>query len=440
MTTVAFHTLGCKVNHYESEAMMDLFKKAGYQLVDFDQKADIYVVNSCTVTNEAARKSRQLARRAKRVNGEATVALVGCYTQVSPEEVKQIEGVDMVVGTARRSDIVELVEEVRYKGRSSLELTEWKDLKEYEDLRVNEIRETTRAYVKIEEGCNQFCNYCIIPYARGPVRSREMDSVVNEVTVLVEKGVKEVVLTGTHLGAYGYDWRDEESLAKLIERLIPIKGLGHIRLSSIEVTEITDYLLELIAREDKLCPHLHLPLQSGSDRILKAMNRPYKTEKFEAVVNKLRNEIPDIALTTDLIVGFPGENEELFEESYRFVEGIGFSRLHVFPFSAREGTPAADMKEQIPGDIKKRYSKAMRNLNKRLMQEYQDRFIGKIRETVIEEKRDYSTDFLTGTTDNYIRVLIDDIDNYQGELVDVKLIESHDYENAIGKIVGKKEF
>lgn len=441
MKTVAFHTLGCKVNQYESEAMMDLFKKAGYEIVDFAERADVYVVNSCTVTNEAARKSRQLARRAKRENPLATVAVVGCYTQVSPEEVQKINGVDLVIGTARRGDIVKLVEEVMAGRKPSVDILKWKELTDFEELKVNEFRETTRAYIKIEEGCNQFCSYCIIPYARGPVRSRDIESVVQEVKNLVAQGVREIILTGTHLGAYGYDWDDDESLVKLLQKLAVIEGLGHIRLSSIEVTEVTDSLLKLISSEEKLCPHLHLPLQSGSDKILRKMRRPYTTADFREVVEDIRRKIPDPALTTDVIVGFPGEEEEYFQESYNFIKEIGFSRLHVFPFSPREGTPAARMKGQIPGDIKKRYSKKLRDLNKELMLAYQRRHLGQVREAIIEERRDQETGLLTGMTDNYIRVLIDDDDSYQGRLVKVELTATHNYENALGKIIySKQEF
>ncbi|AZO95004.1 tRNA (N(6)-L-threonylcarbamoyladenosine(37)-C(2))-methylthiotransferase MtaB [Halocella sp. SP3-1] len=435
MATVAFHTLGCKVNHYESEAMMDLFKDKGYQLVDFNDRADIYVVNTCTVTNEAARKSRQLARRAKRNNPVATVVMVGCYTQVSPDEVSNIEEIDLVIGTSKRTDIVRMVEEVRSNCNFTAEIVDWQELKEFEELRVNTLTETTRAYVKVEEGCNQFCTYCIIPYARGPVRSREIDSVLEEVEELVNGGVKEIILTGTHLGAYGYDWGENDSLVKLLKHLSAVDDLAHIRLSSIEVTEINDNLLALIAREDKLCSHLHLPLQSGSDYILKAMKRPYSKREFNVVVDKVRNIIEDIAITTDLIVGFPGEEEKYFKESYDFVKEIAFSRLHVFPFSARRGTPAAKMKGQLAGDIKKYYSKMMRQLNKELMQQYQQGFIGDIRSLIIEEKRDYQTGKLTGMTDNYLRVLCDGDNEMMGKLVDVKLINSFNHENLIGKIV-----
>lgn len=441
MKTVAFHTLGCKVNHYESEAMMDLFKKAGYRLADFDDQADIYIINSCTVTNEAARKSRQLARKAKRINPEATVALVGCYTQVSPEEVKDINGVDLVLGIANRGEIVQLIEKTRDGEVPEIEILKRDELTDFEDLNIDEVLETTRAYLKIEEGCDQFCTYCIIPYARGPVRSRRQESVIKEVKRLVGLGVKEIILTGTHLGAYGSEVSNEEALSILLEKLLVIPNLGRIRLSSLEVTEVTDRLLDLIVTEEKICPHLHLPLQNGSDKILKLMSRPYDTDKFKETVEKIRERADEIALTTDVIVGFPGETEEYFLESYHFIEEISFSRLHVFPFSARDGTPAARMKAQIPGDIKKIYSQKMRKLNKRLMSEYQSRFIGQIRDVVIEEKRDSETGLLTGMTDNYLRVLIDDNDSYQGKLVKVKLQKSYDYENVQGKIITtRKEF
>ncbi|HHU92001.1 MAG TPA: tRNA (N(6)-L-threonylcarbamoyladenosine(37)-C(2))-methylthiotransferase MtaB [Halanaerobiaceae bacterium] len=435
MAKVAFHTLGCKVNHYESEAMMDLFKKKGYDIVDFNEEADVYVVNSCTVTNEAARKSRQLARKARRINPEAIVALVGCYTQVAPDEVKGIEGVDLFLGTSNRSHIVEYVEEFQKLGSANIEILKRQDLSVFEDLRVESLQETTRAYVKIEEGCNQFCSYCIIPYARGPVRSREPESVREEIKELVDKGVKEIILTGTHLGAYGTDWGKEDSLEQLLQELVKIDGLEHIRLSSIEVTEITEGLIDILATEQKVCPHLHLPLQSGSDKILKLMRRPYSTAEFRAMVEKLRERIKDIAITTDVIVGFPGEDEEAFQENYNFVKEMAFSRLHVFPFSKREGTPAARMGEQVSAEQKKIYSNKMLALNEELMLEYQSRFLGTVRPVIVEEKRDQETKLLTGMTDNYLRVLVDADETYMGQLVKVKLLKSHSHETVIGEIV-----
>lgn len=440
MATVAFHTLGCKVNHYESEAMMDLFKEAGYEIVDFDEKADIYIINSCTVTNNAARKSRQFARRAKRKNSTSIVALVGCYAQVSPEEVAEIEEIDYILGTEGKKQIVELVKEASQEDKYLKQVSDFNEIIDYEDLNVVEVRETTRAYVKIEEGCNQFCSYCIIPYARGRVRSREIEAVVDEVKNHLNSGVKEIILTGIHLGAYGLDWEDELALVKLLEKLLKLDGQFRIRLSSIEVTEISDRLLELMATEARLCPHLHLPLQSGSDNILEAMNRPYTLTEFRKTVNKVRGEISDIAITTDIIVGFPGETEEDFNNNYCFIKEMNFSRLHVFPFSPREGTPAAKMENQIHGNIKKKRSKKLRDLNKELMLDYQQQFIGQKRQVLVEAKMDNETDLLEGFTDNYIRVLVPDDEKYRNELLDFKLIKSYNYENAIGKIGKKKEF
>jgi len=418
---------------------MDLFVKAGYRIVDFNEKADVYIINSCVVTNEAARKSRQMARKAKRNNPEAIVAVTGCYTQVAPEEVRRIEGVDLAIGVSRRKEIVRLIERLASGEGLVPEILNYTELTEFEELEINELRETTRAFIKIEEGCNQFCSYCIIPYARGRVRSRDDASVIREVKRLVAAGVKEIVLTGTHLGAYGDDRDEKDSLVKLLRRLLNIQGLVHIRLSSIEVTEITDSLLELIASEKKLCPHLHLPLQSGSDYILKKMKRPYNTDYYRGIVEEIRGKLDDPALTTDIIVGFPGEGEREFQESYNFVQDIGYSRLHVFPFSPREGTEAAGMKDQVSGNIKKRYSKRMRELNRRLMLSYQKRYLGQIRESVIEEKRDTETGLLVGMTDNYIRVLIDDDNYYQGKLVKVELRATCNYEHAYAKIIGLRQ-
>ncbi|WP_041605936.1 tRNA (N(6)-L-threonylcarbamoyladenosine(37)-C(2))-methylthiotransferase MtaB [Halothermothrix orenii] len=436
MNTVAFHTLGCKVNHYETEAMMGIFEEAGYKVVDFDDRADVYIINSCTVTNEAARKSRQLARKARRKNPEAVVALVGCYAQVSPDEVKKIDAIDLVLGSDRRKDIVKLVEEVRTGGKEVTDVKDFKKLTTYEDLNINKVKETTRAYIKIEEGCNQFCSYCIIPYARGPVRSRKEESVIQEVERLVRAGVKEIVLTGTHLGAYGLDENNDKALVELIQNLVKVKGLARIRLSSLEVTEVNDDLIRIMGSEDKVCPHLHLPLQSGSNTILKKMKRPYTVEEFKETVDKIRKIIEDIAITTDIIVGFPGEGQKEFNESYNTVKELGFSRLHVFPFSIRQGTPAARMKNQVPGDVKKEYSKKMRELNKKLMLEYQKRFWGHLRDVIIEDNRDSRTNLLTGVTGNYIKVMIENADDsLRGKMCKVRLDKAYNHEYAIGKVI-----
>jgi threonylcarbamoyladenosine tRNA methylthiotransferase MtaB len=294
---------------------------------------------------------------------------------------------------------------------------------------------TTRANVKIEDGCNQFCSYCIIPYARGPVRSRDLNSVISEIKNLTAQGVKEIILTGTHLGAYGFDKNNSSALTELMERLTEIDNLKRVRLSSIEGTEIDDRLIELIAEKDIFCSHLHLPLQSGSNKILKAMRRPYTAEDFKETVLNIRNKVPEIAITTDIIVGFPGETEADFNQTVEFVKELAFSKIHVFPFSAREGTPAADMKNKVNGNIIKEFSKKLRNINDQLMLNYQQKFIGDSKKVLIEEERDHNTGMLTGYTDNYLKVLTQGSDKYQNRLVEVKLKKTIDAEHIEGIII-----
>jgi threonylcarbamoyladenosine tRNA methylthiotransferase MtaB len=430
----AFYTLGCKVNQYETEAVIDIFIDNGYQIVDFSEKADLYIVNSCTVTNEAARKTRQIARRAKRSAPESIVAIVGCYTQAFPDEVSEIEEIDFVMGSNNKAEILNKAEEMMAEGSTDHKIKEYSKLRDYEELELKRLSNTTRANVKIEDGCNQFCSYCIIPYARGPVRSRKKEDVVAEIRRLSQQRVKEIILTGTHLGAYGSDKGNSKALTELMRSLTELKELKRVRLSSIEGTEIDREMIDLIAEEEIFCPHLHLPLQSGSDQILEAMNRPYTVAEFKKTIAELRERIPELAVTTDVIVGFPGETEETFAETMKVVEEIGFSKVHVFPYSAREGTPAAEM-EQINGNIIKEYSKKLRLLNESLMLAYQEQFIGQEKEVLIEEVRDHKTDLLTGYTDNYLKVLLAGSDKLKNQLVKVKLEESVDPYHLKGKIV-----
>lgn len=430
----AFYTLGCKVNQYETEAVIDIFMDNGYQIVDFSEKADLYIVNSCTVTNEAARKTRQIARRAKRSAPKSIVAIVGCYTQAFPDEVSEIEEIDFIMGSNNKAGILNKAEEMMAGKSIQNNVKEYSQLKEYEELELKRLSNTTRANVKIEDGCNQFCSYCIIPYARGPVRSRKEDDVVAEIKRLSQQGVKEIILTGTHLGAYGSEKGNNKALTQLMQSLTELEQLKRVRLSSIEGTEIDQGIIDLIAEEDIFCPHLHLPLQSGSDQILEAMNRPYTVAEFKETVAKLRKRIPELAVTTDVIVGFPGETEETFAETLKVVEEIGFSKIHVFPYSAREGTPAAEM-EQINGNIIKDYSKKLRLVNEALMLNYQKEFIGQEKEVLIEEVRDHKTDLLTGYTDNYLKVLVAGSDELKNQLVKVRLKESIDPYHLKGKIV-----
>lgn len=430
----AFYTLGCKVNQYETEAVIDIFLDNGYQIVDFSEAADVYIVNSCTVTNEAARKTRQIARRAKRRSPDSLVAIVGCYTQAFPDEVSQIEEIDFVMGSNNKAEILNKAEEMLAGKEVKTELKEYKELRDYEELNLKRLSNTTRANVKIEDGCNQFCSYCIIPYARGPVRSRRKDDVVAEIKKLSQQGVKEIILTGTHLGAYGSEKGNPKALTELMQSLTEIESLKRVRLSSIEGTEIEQGMMDLIAEKDIFCPHLHLPLQSGSDQILNAMQRPYTVAEFKETVSELRERIPDLALTTDVIVGFPGETEETFAKTIEVVKEIAFAKVHVFPYSAREGTPAAEM-EQLNGNIVTEYSKKLRLVNEALMLDYQKKFLGEKREVLIEEVRDHRTDLLTGYTDNYLKVLVDGPDSLKNELVEVKLDESFDSYHILGKII-----
>lgn len=430
----AFYTLGCKVNQYETEAVIDIFIDNGYQVVDFSEKADVYIVNSCTVTNEAARKTRQIARRAKRNFPDSTVAIVGCYTQAFPDEVKDIEEIDFIMGSNNKAEILNKAEEMLAGKPIESEVKEYSELMEYEELELKRLSNTTRANVKIEDGCNQFCSYCIIPYARGPVRSRREEDVVEEIKRLSQQGVKEIILTGTHLGAYGSEKGNTKALTELMQSLTELEELKRVRLSSIEGTEIDQSMIDLIAEKDIFCPHLHLPLQSGSDQILEAMNRPYTVEEFKETVAELRERLPDLAVTTDVIVGFPGETEATFAETLKVVKEIGFAKVHVFPYSAREGTPAAEM-DQLNGNIIKEYSKKLRLLNEALMLSYQKEFIGQEKEVLIEEVRDHKTDLLTGYTDNYLKVLLAGSDELKNQLVKVSLEESVDPYHLKGKIV-----
>ncbi len=431
----AFYTLGCKVNQYETEAVIDIFIDNGYQIVDFTDEADIYIVNSCTVTNEAARKTRQISRRAKRNNKNSIVGIVGCYTQAFPEEVSSIEEIDFVMGSNNKSEILNKAEDLIKGKKINNEIKKYKELKEYEDLQLKRLTNTTRANVKIEDGCNQFCSYCIIPYARGPVRSRDLKSIISEVKKLTDQGVKEIILTGTHLGAYGFDKNNNSALTELMKRLTEINNLRRVRLSSIEGTEIDNNLIELIAKNDMFCSHLHLPLQSGSNKILEKMRRPYSAEDFKETVLRIRDKIPEIAITTDVIVGFPGENKTDFDHTVELVKELAFSKIHVFPFSAREGTPAADMKNKVNGNIIKEHSKKLRELNDELMLSYQQKFIGELKDVLIEEERDHNTGMLTGYTGNYLKVLTQGSDKYKNKLVNVKLKNTIDPTHIEGIIV-----
>ena len=332
MKRVAFCTLGCKVNQYETEALSGIFRKAGYSVVDFEEEAEVYVINTCTVTNLSDRKSRQMIRKAKKNNKDSVVIVVGCYAQTAPEEVSKIEGVSMVIGTKDRGRIIEYIKELEAGGQKLNFVDDVMKAREFEELGIDVFRERTRAFIKIQEGCTQFCSYCIIPYARGPVRSRDEKNILNEITDLARSGYKEVVLTGIHIASYGKDIKTT-SLIDIIKKVHEIEGIERIRLGSIEPTLINEEFIESIKKLEKVCPQYHLSLQSGCDRTLERMNRKYTTKDYRKSVALLRENIRDVAVTTDIMVGFPGETDEEFDETYRFLQEISFAGMHVFKYS-----------------------------------------------------------------------------------------------------------
>ena len=423
MNSVAFHTLGCKVNQYETEAMEEMFEKNVYSIVGEDDYSDIYVINTCTVTNLSDRKSRQFIRKSKKNNPGAIVAVVGCYSQVSPEEVETIEGVDVIIGTSERNRIVELCEEAARTKRRINIVRPVKTYKEFEKINIDELKSRTRAFVKIQDGCNQFCSYCIIPYARGPIRSREFVDIEDEVVKLAKAGFKEVVLTGIHVASYGKDLK-KESLGEVIDKISLIEGIERIRLSSLEPTLIDEDFMGIMTKSPKICDHFHLSLQSGSDTVLERMNRKYTTSEYREKVELIRKYLPDAGITTDIIVGFPGETEEEFSETLRFVEEVGFSRIHVFKYSPRKGTPAATMDNQVHGEIKNRRSEALIGLGDRLSEEFNKRYIGSSMDVLYEEHTKRNLNIYEGYTSNYIRVKAFSPDGIIGEIRSTRLEES----------------
>ena len=416
MKTVAFHTLGCKVNTYESNAMLKIFNEAGYQEVDFKQVADVYVINTCTVTNTGDSKSRQMIRKAIRKNPKATICVVGCYSQTAPEEIEKIEGVGVVLGTQYRSDIVKYVDEHLGTGEMVIKVDNVMNLRKFEDLNIDRFK-NTRAFLKIQDGCNNFCTYCIIPYARGRVRSRQKESVLNQAQRLVDNGYVEIVLTGIHTAGYGEDL-DDYSFYELLVDLVKIKGLKRLRISSIETSQISDEIIDLIGSNEIIVDHLHVPLQAGSDATLKRMNRKYTTAEYLEKINKIRSYLPNIAFTTDVIVGFPGETDEEFEETYNFIKQVNYSELHVFPYSPRKNTPAAKMKDQVNDQIKHERANRLLQLSKELNHEFALKQIGETLK-VIFEKRD--GEYLIGHAGDYLKVKVKTADNLIGEIVTIKI-------------------
>ena len=423
---VKFITLGCKVNQYETNAMAQKFLEKGYKVIEeYEQngeKPDICIINTCTVTNMSDRKSRQMLRREKENNEKVIVVAVGCYAQVAKEELKKIPEIDLVLGNNEKVDIVKYVEDYINENENNIEIEDVMQSRLFSDFGDITFTEKTRAVVKIQDGCDRFCSYCIIPYARGRVRSRKPESIISEITKIAEKDIKEVVITGIHIASYGKDFKEEYKLIDLLEEINKIDGIERIRLGSIEPLLITDEFVERLKKLDKICHHFHLSLQSGCDETLKRMNRRYTTEQFREIVKRLRNAYNDVNLTTDIIVGFPGETEEEFEKTYKFLDEIKFYKMHIFKYSQRKGTKAAVMPNQIPGDIKELRSRKLIELSNKNEFEINQKYIGQKVEVLFEEEKEGC---YKGHTANYILIYCkDEKENLANKIQKVECIEN----------------
>ncbi|HHV73992.1 MAG TPA: tRNA (N(6)-L-threonylcarbamoyladenosine(37)-C(2))-methylthiotransferase MtaB [Thermoanaerobacterium sp.] len=429
---VSFFTLGCKVNQYETEAMAEIFKSSGYDVVGFDEYADVYVINTCTVTGRGDMKSRQEIRKAKKINPDSVVAVVGCYSQVASNEVLNIPEVNVVLGTKNKGEIVKLVEKAANANKVNAVEDIFKDRK-FEELKISAQEGHTRAYLKIQDGCNQYCTYCIIPYARGPIRSRKPNDILDEVKRLKDNGYKEVVLTGIHVASYGKDLENAD-LLDIIKMIHEIEGIERIRLSSIEPTFLTEDFVREVSLLPKFCRHYHISLQSGSDSVLKRMGRRYTTSEYKTIIERVRKYIKDVAITTDVMVGFPGETEKEFNETYNFVKNIQFSKMHVFKYSRRAGTKAANYPDQIKNSVKEERSKILIKLSEECELKFYRKFLGSTLNVLFEQRTKELDDYVEGLTDNYIRVAVETDLNIKNKILPVKLIDlKKDF--AIGKIV-----
>lgn len=420
MLKVALHNLGCKVNAYETEAMAQKLEDAGYEIVPFNEKADVYIINTCSVTNMADRKSRQMLHKAKKMNEDAVVVAAGCYVQTATEKLLEDLSVDILIGNNKKKDIVEELQKYFDDNKYNKNVIDINATNEYEELELATVTEHTRAYIKIQDGCNQFCSYCIIPYARGRIRSREFDNIKQEVTELAQKGFKEIVLTGIHLSSYG---NNENKLIDVVEMIAGIEGVERIRLGSLEPNIVTEDFAKRLAKVDKICPHFHLSMQSGCDNTLKRMNRHYTSDEYFEKCELLRKYFDNPAFTTDVIVGFPGETQEDYEISREFVKKVRFSELHVFKYSKRDGTVAAKMENQIPEPVKTERSEDLIKVGENLTMEYRRKFIGKKVSVLFEETINIAgEDYWVGHTKEYIKVIMKSDKDLSGDIKNVSLI------------------
>ena len=435
MAKIAFYTLGCKVNQADTASMENLFLRSGHQLVSFDGEADVYIINTCVVTNTGQRKSRQTIHRAIRKNPNALIVVTGCYPQTAAEEVKAIAGVDMIIGNQDRAQIVQLVEErLAHRQTDTLDAVHKLTASTaFEEMAAGDITDKTRAFLKIQEGCNQFCTYCIIPYARGPLRSRSLESIRTETQRLISAGFKEIVLIGIHLGCYGKENPDGPTLYDAVKTVLDVPGVQRLRLGSLESVEVEPRLLTLMQEDARFCRHLHLPLQSGCDKTLQAMHRPYTTAKFKTLLADIKTKVPDIAITTDIIAGFPGETEADFETTCKFAESCGFSKMHIFPFSARKGTPAEKFAGAVTEAVKKERADILGKIDETMHKTFLQAMVGQTAEVLFEQPA--GEDYFEGLTGNYQRVFVKSGGrNLGGEILPVK-ITAFDGEKLLGEII-----
>lgn len=419
MKKVAFYTLGCRVNQYETEAIAETFIKNGYEVVDFDDFADVYVINTCTVTSISDKKSRNMIRKAKKINPKSVVVAAGCYSQVSPNEVASIEGVDVVVGTTDKTKIPDLVNEYLKEKRQINSVKNIMNIRSFEEMEIEEYQDRTRAFLKIQDGCENFCSYCLIPYARGPIRSKQPEKILNEVEKLALNGFKEIILSGIHVASYGKDLGDVD-LVTLIESINNINGIERIRIGSVDPTFFTLDRIKRLSKIDKLCNHFHLSLQSGCDETLKRMNRHYTTNEYKDIVLKLRENIKDVSITTDIIVGFPGETEKEFNTTYEFLKDIKLSKMHIFKYSERKGTRAEQLPNKVSPAVKEERSQKLIELDEILEENFIKSFINKDMKVLFEEGND---EYYSGYTTNYIKVMVKSMEDITGKILDVKLIK-----------------
>lgn len=427
---VGFYTLGCKVNTYESEVLMNKFKKAGYEIVDFDSQADIYVINTCSVTNTSDQKSRKIIREASRNNKDAIICVMGCYSQLNHEDIKSLGNISIILGNNDKSKLLDYIDEYKKNKKQIIKIDDLNKVC-FEDMRLDSFEKHTRAFVKIQDGCNNYCSYCIIPYTRGNVRSKKKEDVIEEITTLAKNGYKEVVLTGIHTGHYGEDLSDYD-FSDLLRELEQIKGLERIRISSVEITELNDKFLETLKSSKKIVNHIHIPIQSLCDKTLKDMNRKYNVEYFFNKINEIRSIRPNIAITSDVIAGFPNETDEDFNTTKENIRKLGITELHVFPYSIRKGTRAASM-PQVDGNIKKQRVKELINLSEELKNTYYKSLIG-TNESLLTEK--YIDGYLIGHLSNYGLIKVKSDEKRLNEIIDVKLISYKD-DIFTGEIIKK---